>query len=196
MKNIVFAFLFLCIFVSCKSEYERNLEKMKETCQSYLENKAFKKNQSVDFLEFTPIEYTIKDENYVDTIKSNRCYKKIEYYAKSASHQMELLKSKVKQVKLYYSTLGYDHSISEMERENAKDIDKKRMEYVDSMKYYITQDSLIQLRITNRKSPKPIYLYEGYIKATTKDNNSDWTENVADTILFLFDNDLNIINLN
>ena len=80
MKNIAFAFLFLCIFISCKSEYEQNLEKMKETCQSYLKDKAFKENQTMEFFEFTPIEYITKDENYIDTIKSNRCYDKIEYY--------------------------------------------------------------------------------------------------------------------
>ena len=195
MKNIAFAFLFLCIFISCKSEYEQNPEKMKETCQSYLKDKAFKENQTMEFFEFTPIEYITKDENYIDTIKSNRCYDKIEYYDKLIEYQLDLLKSKARQAQLYNGMLGFNHNISKMTREDVKDLEKEGKEYIDSMRYYIAQDSLIQLRIANRKSPKPVYLYKGFIKATSKDNNSDKTENMADTIYYLFDSELKMVNL-
>lgn len=195
MKNIAFAFLFLCIFISCKSEYEQNLEKMKETCQSYLKDKAFKENQTMEFFEFTPIEYITKDENYIDTIKSNRCYDKIEYYDKLIEYQLDLLKSKARQAQLYNGMLGFNHNISKMTREDVKDLEKEGKEYIDSMRYYIAQDSLIQLRIANRKFPKPVYLYKGFIKATSKDNNSDKTENMADTIYYLFDSELKMVNL-
>lgn len=195
MKNIVFAFLFLCIFISCKSEYERNLEKMKETCQTYLKDDAFKNNQTIEFFEFTPIDYTTKDENYIDMLKSKRCFDKIEYYDKLVEYQLKLLESKAKQAQLYNSMLGYDHNISKMTREEAFDLEKEGKVYVDSMLYYIAQDSIIRLRVTDRKSPKPVYLYKGYIKATTKDNNSNKTENMADTIYYLFDSELNMIDL-
>ena len=134
MKNIAFAFLFLCIFISCKSEYEQNLEKMKETCQSYLKDKAFKENQTMEFFEFTPIEYITKDENYIDTIKSNRCYDKIEYYDKLIEYQLDLLKSKARQAQLYNGMLGFNHNISKMTREDVKDLEKEGKEYIDSMR--------------------------------------------------------------
>ncbi|RGN51904.1 hypothetical protein DXB60_22740, partial [Bacteroides fragilis] len=128
---------------------------------------------------------------------------KIEYFKNMMETQIELMKPLSQQVRLYREMFGANDNITEMfgandnitqiKIEDFKEEQEKFQQYSDSIKYCFEQDSLIKLRINQRTAAKPIYRYKAYIKAVLKDNNSNKTENFADTIYKMFDEKINII---
>ena len=97
------------------------------------------------------------------------------------------------QIRLYRDMFGANDNITQIKIENYKEEQKKFQQYQDSVNYYLKQDSLIELRINNRKNPKPIYYFKAYLKAIFKDNNSNKTENFADTIYHIYNQDFNLV---
>lgn len=193
MKNLFILSTLIIILFSCKSEEENNLTKMKNIVIKELNDNAFKNNSTLDILEYSYESYTIKDENYLDTIRMNVNLEKIERFKNIMEAQIELMKPLSQQVRLYREMFGANDNITQIKIEDFKEEQKKFQQYSDSIKYCFEQDSLIELRISQRINTKPIYRYKAYIKAVLKDNNSNKTENFADTIYRMFDEKLNII---
>ena len=193
MKNLFILSTLIIILFSCKSEEENNLTKMKDIVIKELNDNAFKNNSTLDILEYSYESYTIKDENYLDTIRMNVNLEKIERFKNIMEAQIELMKPLSQQVRLYREMFGANDNITQIKTEDFKEEQKKFQQYSDSIKYCFEQDSLIKLRISQRINTKPIYRYKAYIKAVLKDNNSNKTENFADTIYRIFDEKLNII---
>lgn len=193
IKNLFTLAILLIILFSCKSEEENNLTKMKDAIIKELNDNAFKDNATLDILEYSYESYSIKDENYLDTIRLNINLDKIERFNKMMGAQIELMKPLSQQVRLYREMFGANDNITQIKIEDFKEEQKKFQQYSDSIKYYFEQDSLIELRISQRTDAKPIYRYKAYIKAVLKENNSNKTENFADTIYKMFDEKLNII---
>ncbi|MBR8706893.1 hypothetical protein [Bacteroides pyogenes] len=195
MKRILFPLATsLIILLSCQSEQERNLSKMKNIVIKELNDNAFKDNSALDIIEYSNESYNVKDENYLDTIKLNRNLKKIEHFNKRLEAQIELMKPLSQQVRLYRDMFGTNENITQIKIENLKEEYEKSQQYSDSINYYFEQDSLIELRISKRTDAKPIYHYKAYIKAVLKDNNSNKTANFADTIYRIFDDKFNLVN--
>lgn len=193
VKNLFTLATLLIILFSCKTEEENNLTKMKDIIIKELNDNAFKNNATLDILEYSYESYSIKDENYLDTIRLNNSLTKIEYFKNMMETQIELMKPLSQQVRLYREMFGADDNITQIKIEDFKEEQEKFQQYSDSIKYYFEQDSLIELRISQRTDAKPIYLYKAYMKAILRDNNSNKTENFADTIYRMFDERLNII---
>lgn len=193
VKNLFTLATLLIILFSCKTEEENNLTKMKDIIIKELNDNAFKNNATLDILEYSYDSYSIKDENYLDTIRLNNSLTKIEYFKNMMETQIELMKPLSQQVRLYREMFGADDNITQIKIEDFKEEQEKFQQYSDSIKYYFEQDSLIELRISQRTDAKPIYLYKAYMKAILRDNNSNKTENFADTIYRMFDERLNII---
>lgn len=193
MKNLFILSTLIIILFSCKSEEENNLTKMKDIVIKELNDNAFKNNSTLDILEYSYESYAIKDENYLDTIRMNVNLEKIERFKNIMEAQIELMKPLSQQVRLYREMFGANDNITQIKIEDFKEEQKKFQQYSDSIKYCFEQDSLIKLRISQRINTKPIYRYKAYIKAVLKDNNSNKTENFADTIYRIFDEKLNII---
>ncbi|MCE8567186.1 MULTISPECIES: hypothetical protein [Bacteroides] len=192
-KNLFTLAILLIILFSCKSEEENNLTKMKDAIIKELNDNAFKENATLDILEYSYESYNIKDENYLDTIRLNINLDKIEYFKNMMETQIELMKPLSQQVRLYREMFGANDNITQIKIEDFKEEQEKFQQYSDSIKYCFEQDSLIKLRINQRTAAKPIYRYKAYIKAVLKDNNSNKTENFADTIYKMFDEKINII---
>ena len=190
MKNLFILSTLIIILFSCKSEEENNLTKMKDIVIKELNDNAFKNNSTLDILEYSYESYTIKDENYLDTIRMNVNLEKIERFKNIMEAQIELMKPLSQQVRLYREMFGANDNITQIKIEDFKEEQKKFQQYSDSIKYCFEQDSLIKLRISQRINTKPIYRYKAYIKAVLKDNNSNKTENFADTIYRIFDEKL------
>ena len=193
VKNLFTLATLLIILFSCKTEEENNLTKMKDIIIKELNDNAFKNNATLDILEYSYESYSIKDENYLDTIRLNNSLTKIEYFKNMMETQIELMKPLSQQVRLYREMFGAYDNITQIKIEDFKEEQEKFQQYSDSIKYYFKQDSLIELRISQRTDAKPIYLYKAYMKAILRDNNSNKTENFADTIYRIFDERLNII---
>lgn len=194
MKTTLFLLaILLASLLSCKSDEEKNRSKMKEIVIKELNDNTFKNNATVEIFEYSNDHYTIKDENYLDTLRLGINFENVEHFKSIANTQIELVKNLSQQVRLYKDMFGTDDNITQIKMEDYKEALKKLRQYGDSLRYYVEQDSLIRLRITQRKNAKPIYYYKAYIKATSKDNNSGKTENFADTIWRVFDEKLNTI---
>jgi hypothetical protein len=192
-KNLSTLAILLIILFSCKSEEENNLTKMRDAIIKEFNDNAFKNNATLDILEYSYESYSIKDENYLDTIRRNINLDKIERFNKMMRAQIELMKPLSQQVRLYREMFGANDNITQIKIEDLKEEQEKFQQYSDSIKYYFEQDSLIELRISQRTDAKSIFRYKAYIKAVLKDNNSNKTENFADTIYKIFDDKLNII---
>ena len=165
MKNLFILSTLIIILFSCKSEEENNLTKMKDIVIKELNDNAFKNNSTLDILEYSYESYTIKDENYLDTIRMNVNLEKIERFKNIMEAQIELMKPLSQQVRLYREMFGANDNITQIKIEDFKEEQKKFQQYSDSIKYCFEQDSLIKLRISQRINTKPIYRYKAYIKA-------------------------------
>lgn len=180
MKQLLFIILSF-IVLSCQTEYEKNLNKMKKAHVEYLEEQAFKNNFEINILEYLPIEYKTKDENFLDTMRINENNEKMRLLVEKTKQQYEKVKEAARECELYAKVIGKDDILSKMSIDKLEKEQKEIESYKDSMLFYKERDSLLWLRIDNRKYAKPVYLYKAYVKAVLKYNDGR-TQNLADTL--------------
>lgn len=180
MKQLLFIILSF-IVLSCQTEYEKNLNKMKKAHVEYLEEQAFKNNFEINILEYLPIEYKTKDENFLDTMRINENNEKMRLLVEKTKQQYEKVKEAARECELYAKVVGKDDILSKMSIDKLEKEQKEIESYKDSMLFYKERDSLLWLRIDNRKYAKPVYLYKAYVKAVLKYNDGR-TQNLADTL--------------
>lgn len=180
MKQLLFIILSFMV-LSCQTEYEKNLNKMKKAHVEYLEEQAFKNNFEINILEYLPIEYKTKDENFLDTMRINENNEKMRLLVEKTKQQYEKVKEAARECELYAKVVGKDDILSKMSIDNLEKEQKEIESYKDSMLFYKERDSLLWLRIDNRKYAKPVYLYKAYVKAVLKYNDGR-TQNLADTL--------------
>lgn len=180
MKQLLFIILSFMV-LSCQTEYEKNLNKMKKAHVEYLEEQAFKNNFEINILEYLPIEYKTKDENFLDTMRINENNEKMRLLVEKTKQQYEKVKEAARECELYAKVVGKDDILSKMSIDKLEKEQKEIESYKDSMLFYKERDSLLWLRIDNRKYAKPVYLYKAYVKAVLKYNDGR-TQNLADTL--------------
>lgn len=180
MKQLLFIILSFMV-LSCQTEYEKNLNKMKKAHVEYLEEQAFKNNFEINILEYLPIEYKTKDENFLDTMRINENNEKMRLLVEKTKQQYEKVKEAARECELYAKVVGKDDILSKMSIDKLEKEQKEIESYKDSMLFYKKRDSLLWLRIDNRKYAKPVYLYKAYVKAVLKYNDGR-TQNLADTL--------------
>ena len=180
MKQLLFIILSFMV-LSCQTEYEKNLNKMKKAHVEYLEEQAFKNNFEINILEYLPIEYKTKDENFLDTMRINENNEEMRLLVEKTKQQYEKVKEAARECELYAKVVGKDDILSKMSIDKLEKEQKEIESYKDSMLFYKERDSLLWLRIDNRKYAKPVYLYKAYVKAVLKYNDGR-TQNLADTL--------------
>lgn len=180
MKQLLFIILSFMV-LSCQTEYEKNLDKMKKAHVEYLEEQAFKSNFEINILEYLPIEYKTKDENFLDTMRINENNEKMRLLVEKTKQQYEKVKEAARECELYAKVVGKDDILSKMSIDKLEKEQKGIESYKDSMLFYKERDSLLWLRIDNRKYARPVYLYKAYVKAVLKYNDGR-TQNLADTL--------------
>lgn len=180
MKQLLIIILSFMVF-SCQTEYEKKLDKMKKAHVEYLEEQAFKNNFKINILEYVPIEYKTKDENFLDTMRINENNEKMRLLVEKTKQQFEKVKEAARECELYAKVTGKDDILSKMSIDKLEKEQKEIESYKDSMLFYKERDSLLWLRIDNRKYSRPVYLYKAYVKAVLKYNDGR-TQNLADTL--------------
>lgn len=180
MKQLLIIILSFMVF-SCQTEYEKKLDKMKKAHVEYLEEQAFKNNFEINILEYIPIEYKTKDENFLDTMRINENNEKMRLLVEKTKQQFEKVKEAARECELYAKVAGKDDILSKMSIDKLEKEQKEIESYKDSMLFYKERDSLLWLRIDNRKYSRPVYLYKAYVKAVLKYNDGR-TQNLADTL--------------
>lgn len=195
LNNIVFALslVFSIMLIGCKSEYEKNLSKMNEACIKSWKDAAFKGNGTIDIIEYKGIDYTVKDENYVDSLRIIANYDKITHFDALYKEYLEKAKDVSHEIKVYGVAFGYNSDLVNIKKEELKELESNFDLYQDSLFYYIRQDSIIRDNIRNRVHPSPVYVYRAYMKAVLKDNNIGTTNNYLDTMTVWFDKDFKLI---
>lgn len=192
MKKYIFIVVSVFLLCSC-SEYDRNLKKMSKEVKADLENHFFEYNSTIKYIEFNPISYKIRNENFIDSLDLGKTYSKFNYFVKQNELQGEIVSDALKEAKNYKNALGFNnyYTIEKMEKANSEI--KLMGDIVDSMNHYNALIDDISKRIKTRKNPKPIYEYTVYVKLKITDDNSKTTENFTDTLIYLFDKDFKII---
>ena len=180
MKQLLIIILSFMVF-SCQTEYEKKLDKMKKAHVEYLEEQAFKNNFEINILEYIPIEYKTKDEHFLDTMRINENNEKMRLLVEKTKQQFEKVKEAARECELYAKVAGKDDILSKMSIDKLEKEQKEIESYKDSMLFYKERDSLLWLRIDNRKYSRPVYLYKAYVKAVLKYNDGR-TQNLADTL--------------
>ena len=130
---------------------------------------------------YTECEYKTKDENFLDTMRINENNEKMRLLVEKTKQQYEKVKEAARECELYAKVVGKDDILSKMSIDKLEKEQKEIESYKDSMLFYKERDSLLWLRIDNRKYAKPVYLYKAYVKAVLKYNDGR-TQNLADTL--------------
>jgi hypothetical protein len=166
------------------------LNKMKESAEGRIRDYAFKENMTLSLLEMKAIDYDTISENHLDTLRILKCTEKMDNFKKLFDSNMELVRINMEQAKL--SGMIGSKTLLNMEKEEAQKYLKEAEKCRDSILYYHILDSLTRIKITNRKEQRNFYKTRIFIKATLekgKDKN-----NILDTVFYIFDQNLNIIN--
>lgn len=132
MKQLLFIILSFMV-LSCQTEYEKNLDKMKKAHVEYLEEQAFKSNFEINILEYLPIEYKTKDENFLDTMRINENNEKMRLLVEKTKQQYEKVKEAARECELYAKVVGKDDILSKMSIDKLEKEQKEIESYKDSM---------------------------------------------------------------
>lgn len=189
--NRTFTISVLCLaffLISC-DKYQSNLNHMSESTKKQLSDFAFKENIKISIIDFKPISYDTINENTIDTIRLMDAVDRTEWYTKMSSDIADLLDSERDQYNRYLR-LGW----TDLASSQKKDYDKHKEEglaYLDSAKIFTEKAYQIRKKIEVRTSPKPVYKFNAFIKASMKKGEEE--NNLLDTIHRYFDEDLNLI---
>ena len=187
MKKYLLLALIALMAVACTSQYERNLQKMERIIKKQIEDEAFKNNMKVELLEFKVVSYDTINENVLDTF---RMITKIDFYAE---RHRELLKEA--KDKYYMAGLASSLNAPDMAKhdfDEAEDLAAEVRKIADSLVKYIQIDSTLRAKIESRKSSSELYRMKAFIKATITAKDGS-TNNVMDSIYYIFDENLNQI---
>ena len=190
MKKYLLLALIALVAAACTSQYERNLQKMERTIKKQIEDEAFKNNTKVELLEFKVVSYDTINENVLDTFRMITNQSKIDFYAE---RHRELLKEA--KDKYYMAGLASSLNAPDMAKhdfDEAEDLAAEVRKIADSLVKYIQIDSTLRAKIESRKSSSELYRMKAFIKATITAKDGS-TNNVMDSIYYIFDKNLNQI---
>ncbi|RKD12489.1 hypothetical protein BCY91_12660 [Pelobium manganitolerans] len=189
MKQLLLFIIIGTLIYGCQSKQERDIEKMNSQVKKEIQDRAFKMNATVEFLDFKFVKCDTIDENDLLESKASRFQEKAISFYKQGSNELDFANLSQRKM-LQYRDLGWS-SLYYSEKQDFNDYMKKAQEAKDSADFYQTKDSLIQLKIKANHNPKNIFETSFFVKARlhTKQN----TENLLDTLYFHFDENHKIL---
>lgn len=192
MKKGLFFIFVLCITISCikSGKYDKNMQIMANKTKAYYEDYTFKQNQTVDFIEFKPIMYHVINENVYDSVLLSNVYSEMERHNEMMKMLISKLKNEINSAKIL-SSLD-DDVLSDIANDDIEEAREKLKKEMGKSELIRAEDSLIQLRISNRENPEVMYSLKTFVKASVKEKSGELAYNVLDTIYTYFDKDLHI----
>lgn len=188
MKYLLPIFLFL---LSCSvNQYERNMKIMTEKVKTDFENAAFDENGKIEFHEFVPVKYDTASENILYSFEIEECVKRAKHFRELSKSIFDLAKVRSDQMVLY-AKAGMK-TLAKIEQDKLKEGQKEIQAYADSVKHYTNRVEELNSLIEQNKNPKPLYRYFIYLKMTFTDKKGE-TENIRDTMMFLFNENLEFV---
>jgi hypothetical protein len=183
----------MAVAVSCKNEYESNLQKMELAAKKYVEDMAFKNNATIDFLEFKAVSCDTVDENHIDTLLLIKLADMTDRYMKLNKLYIDRAKNNMDLLKIYASLEMRDVALDQY-KEVESGMETVQL-YRDSVEMCLSMDTMIRERIKSRINPKVFYRTTLFIKATSKNNKSGASENYMDNRQMYFDEKINIFKI-
>ncbi|HMM16296.1 MAG TPA: hypothetical protein PKC47_02030 [Petrimonas sp.] len=163
---------------------------MANKTKAYYEDYTFKQNQTVDFIEFKPIMYHVINENVYDSVLLSNVYSEMERHNEMMKMLISKLKNEINSAKIL-SSLD-DDVLSDIANDDIEEAREKLKKEMGKSELIRAEDSLIQLRISNRENPEVMYSLKTFVKASVKEKSGELAYNVLDTIYTYFDKDLHI----
>jgi len=188
MKKLLLLSLIVLCLASCKSEYEKNIQKMETVIKDDFENRAFKNNFSVDFLEFKTLSYDTINQNDIDLLC---CKHKMDTFYSKTEHYELLVKKLGNMVDIIYlhKSLG-NNDLARIEKRRAEELSIEVKELQAFLNRLLVEAAVLKDSATNRKNPQLFFESKTYVKAIFTQNNDKTTENIVDTLFHVFDTNL------
>jgi len=180
----------ICILASsCSNEQKDNTQLFTAKIKQEISDQAFKNNVQVDILDFKFIKYETIDENKYDTVK--------------LIHYQDMMQAALKDMKVYskkislekekqelYNEIDSDGSLGSSSGRDIEELKEKLRAIGDTAQQYIKKDSLLEIEISNRKSPKLVYKAKVFLKAVSTYKGEK--NNFMDTAYYYFDEKMNL----
>src|SRR5690606_31268027 len=121
------------------------------------------------------------DENYMDMSRRIDIDRLITELARQNEETKAAMEDAGNEM-LKYAIFGLDNPLYKLAEREMLDFRVQGSAIIDSIHYYLQQDSIIAGRIASRKDPKTYYLGHAFVKATATDNNTGKSYNLLDTV--------------
>lgn len=179
---IVLVLLLSTLLFSC-NKYSSNLKTMATIIENEIRNDFFDDDKDIVLFEFTPIKYDTINENVIDEKKRLACIDMVYLYHAEMEMLGEKLEKESNDVKSYLG-MGW-RSLAEISQNNVEEsLEEMKYSYA-KMKEFAEKDSLLEIGIKKRISPKNIYSFSAYLKISSK-NSEGKIDNLRDTICYYF----------
>lgn len=182
MKNIYI--LIILSFLSCKSKEEKALIRMKSVYEKWITDEAFKQNIKLTIYQLDAISIDTVNENTLDSLQRAIYQNKVNQFILLGNEEVKRAEKHTRLSKLGYqlnNDLGTQ--AKELANENMKLINS----YIDSSKYYLKLDSILNQKILSRKQPVEIYKAKFFLKSTFAKDGQE--RNSLDTVFGYFNSD-------
>lgn len=187
MKQLFAIHLILILFLSCKPSKDELYETINSNIRKQIEAAAFRANEELKIYEFTTVDYSMVGENALDSIRKSQYASSAKMYFSLADASATLANSKTNTASVL-NTIDHDLAILK-----AKEVEKEVKEaraYIDSGNNYLRKDSLLNIKIKNRKDDPKIYYYSKTFAKMTYGK-----QNILDTIHYVLDKDFKVVKL-
>lgn len=188
MKKVFVLAIAGLIFISCKSEYEKNLTSMSEQFKQHLEDEAFKNNATIEYLVFEPIKYdTVTEKEYYNRLLSlyDQEFDRHKKIVDLNSLKREQVINFAKLAKL----AGDKNEIEEAKRDfdHLVGVSEKEVKILQKI---IDQMDSIGVLLDNKN--EEMYQLQLFFKGVFKEKSGD-SDNKMDTIYPLFDKEFKLV---
>lgn len=188
MKKVFVLAIAGLIFISCKSEYEKNLTSMSEQFKQHLVDEAFKNNATIEYLVFEPIKYdTVTEKEYYNRLLSlyDQEFDRHKKIVDLNSLKREQVINFAKLAKL----AGDKNEIEEAKRDfdHLVGVSEKEVKILQKI---IDQMDSIGVLLDNKN--EEMYQLQLFFKGVFKEKSGD-SDNKMDTIYPLFDKEFKLV---
>lgn len=193
MDKIIFiALLSFISFISCQSQYDKNMESMKSSIKKIWDDASFKDLQEINYLEFKSVRYDTITMSTIDSIKMQKAINLASAYINLAESYTNQAKIESEQLALDKS-IGFEKPILDIQKDKIREALEKSNMYRDSAVFFSSMAKTINVNLENRGNTEKIYRYFIFIKASQKSLLNSEISNTMDTLMYFFDEKMDVI---
>lgn len=190
MDKIIF--IVLISFISCQSQYDKNMESMKSSIKKIWDDASFKDLKETDYLEFKSIRYDTITMSTIDSIKMQKAINLASAYINLAESYTDQAKLESEQLALD-KAIGFEQPILDIQKDKIRGALEKSNMYRDSAVFFSSMAKSFNTDLQNRENTEKIYRYFIFVKASQKSLLNSEISNTMDTLMYFFDEKMKLI---